>query len=122
MVLLEGIYSTVIMRDILERENRKGQKRITDPVLLKKLRRGYDVSIGKIDNSEVDFIATNTNDKMYVQVTEAMTSEDVRKRELAPLQKISDNYEKIVLSLNPGMDSSYDGIKSINLIDWLISV
>lgn len=122
MVLLEGIYSTVIMRDILERENHKGQKRITDPVLLKKLRRGYDVSIGKIDNSEVDFIATNTNVKMYVQVTEAMTSEDVRKRELAPLQKISDNYEKIVLSLNPGMDSSYDGIKSINLIDWLISV
>ena len=49
------------------------------------------------------------------------TSEDVRKRELAPLQKISDNYEKIVLSLNTGMDSSYDGIKSINLIDWLIS-
>ena len=122
MVLLEGIYSTVIMRDILERENHKGQKRITDPVLLKKLRRGYDVSIGKIDNSEVDFIATNTNDKMYAQVTEAMTSEDVRKRELAPLQKISDNYEKMVLSLNPGMDSSYDGIKSINLIDWLISV
>ena len=122
MVLLKGIYSTVIMRDILERENHKGQKRITDPVLLKKLRRGYDVSIGKIDNSEVDFIATNTNDKMYAQVTEAMTSEDVRKRELAPLQKISDNYEKIVLSLNPGMDSSYDGIKSINLIDWLISV
>ena len=122
MVLLEGIYSTVIMRDILERENHKGQKRITDPVLLKKLRRGYDVSIGKIDNSEVDFIATNTNDKMYAQVTEAMTSEDGRKRELAPLQKISDNYEKIVLSLNPGMDSSYDGIKSINLIDWLISV
>ena len=122
MVLLEGIYSTVIMRDILERENHKGQKRITDPVLLKKLRRGYDVSIGKIDNSEVDFIATNTNDKMYAQVTEAMTSEDVRKRELAPLQKISDNYEKIVLSLNPGMDSSYDGIKSIYLIDWLISV
>ena len=228
LVLLEGIYSTVIMRDILERENRKGQKRITDPVLLKKivmfladnigsnisvssigntlvneglleddrrkgtpsahtvqayvnallesyffydikrfdikgkeflrtlgkyyivdiglrnyllgfrdrdsghaienvvyfelLRRGYDVSIGKIDNSEVDFIATNTNDKMYVQVTEAMTSEDVRKRELAPLQKISDNYEKIVLSLDPGMDSSYDGIKSLNLIDWLISV
>ena len=120
--IAEGIYSTVIMRDILERENHKGQKRITDPVLLKKLRRGYDVSIGKIDNSEVDFIATNTNDKMYAQVTEAMTSEDVRKRELAPLQKISDNYEKIVLSLNPGMDSSYDGIKSINLIDWLISV
>ena len=121
MVLLEGIYSTVIMRDILERENHKGQKRITDPVLLKKLRRGYDVSIGKIDNLEVDFIATKADDKLYVQVTESMTSEDVRKRELTPLQKINDNYEKIVLSLNTGMDSSYEGIKSINLLDWLIS-
>ena len=60
-------------------------------------------------------------DKIYIQVTESMTSEDVRKRELFPLQKINDNYEKIVLSLNPGMDSSYDGIKSKNLIDWLIS-
>lgn len=227
LMLLEGIYSTVIMRDILERENRKGQSRITDPVLLKKiimfladnigsnisvssigntlmneglldngkrkgtpsvhtvqsyinallesyffyeikrfdikgkeflrtlgkyyivdiglrnyllgfrnrdsghalenivyfelLRRSYDVSIGKIDNSEVDFIATKADNKIYVQVTESMTSEDVRKRELSPLQKISDNYEKIILSLNPGMDSSYNGIKSINLIDWLIS-
>ena len=41
-------------------------------------------------------------------------------RELAPLQKIADNYEKIVLSLNPGLDSSYEGIKSLNLIDWLL--
>ena len=81
----------------------------------------YDVSIGKIDNLEVDFIATKADDKLYVQVTESMTSEDVRKRELAPLQKINDNYEKIVLSLNTGMDSSYEGIKSINLLDWLIS-
>lgn len=46
--------------------------------------------------------------------------EDVRQRELAPLMKINDNYEKIVLSMNQGMDSSYDGIKSINLIEWLI--
>ena len=227
LALLEGIYSTVIMRDILERENRRGQRKITDPILLKKitmfladnigssisvssigntlmneglladgrrkgkpsahtvqayinalleayffydikrfdikgkdflrtlgkyyivdiglrnyllgfrdrdsghslenivyfelLRRGYDVSIGKIDNSEVDFIAVKADDKMYIQVTESMTSEDVRRRELAPLRKISDNYEKIVLSLNRGMDSSYDGIKSIDLIEWLIS-
>ena len=227
LVLLDGIYSTVIIRDILERENRRGQKRVTDPILLKKitmfladnignnisissigntlvnegllenknrkgtpsahtvqtyinallesyffydikrfdikgkeflrtlgkyyivdiglrnyllgfrdrdsghaienvvyfelLRRGYDVSIGKIDNLEVDFIATKADDKLYVQVTESMTSEDVRKRELTPLQKINDNYEKIVLSLNTGMDSSYEGIKSINLLDWLIS-
>ena len=94
---------------------------IENVVYFELLRRGYDVSIGKVGNSEVDFIATKADDKIYIQVTESMTSEDVRKRELFPLQKINDNYEKIVLSLNPGMDSSYDGIKSKNLIDWLIS-
>ena len=226
LILLEGIYATVIVRDILERENRRGQKRITDPILLKKivlfladnigssisissigntlvsgglledgkrrgmpsvhtvqayvnallesyffydikrfdikgkeflrtlgkyyiidiglrnyllgfrnrdsghalenivyfelLRRGYDVSVGKVGNAEVDFIATNANDKLYIQVTESMESDDVRRRELAPLQKISDNCEKMILSLNPGMDASYEGIKSISLIDWLI--
>lgn len=51
-----------------------------------------------------------------------MMSEEVRKRELAPLQKINDNYEKIVLSMSTGLDASYDGIKSLNLIDWLLSV
>ena len=223
--LLDGIYSTVIVRDILEREKRRGQRQITDAVLLKKiimfladnigstvsvssigntlvnegllddnrktkpsahtvqayvdalleayffydikrfdikgkeflrtmgkyyivdiglrnyllgfrnrdsghaienvvyfelLYRGYDVAVGKVGTAEVDFIATKADEKLYIQVTESMASEDVRNRELAPLMKIQDNYEKIVLSLNPGMDSSYDGIKSLNLIDWLI--
>jgi hypothetical protein len=226
LILLDGIYSTVVVRDILERENRRGQKRITDSVLLRKiilfladnigssisvssignvlvneglledgkrkgipsthtvqayveallesyffydikrfdikgkeylrtlgkyyivdiglrnyllgfrnrdighalenavyfelLHRGYDVAIGKVDNSEVDFIATTAENKLYVQVTESMTIEDVRKRELAPLQKINDNYEKIVLSMDTGLEHSYDGIKSINICDWLI--
>ena len=224
--LLEGIYSTVVVRDILEREKRRGQRKITDSALLRKivlfladnigssvsvssigntlmnegllkdgkrkgtpsahtvqayigallesyffyeikrfdikgkeylrtlgkyyivdiglrnfllgfrnrdsghaienvvyfelLRRGYDVAIGKIDDQEVDFIATTVDDKLYIQVTQSMQSEDVRKRELAPLQKIRDNYEKIVLSLEPGLDASYDGIKSLNLVDWLL--
>lgn len=84
------------------------------------LRRGCDVAIGKIGSAEVDFIAATADDKKYIQVTESMLSEDVRSRELAPLRKIRDNYEKIVLSLDPGLDASYDGIKSINLIDWLL--
>lgn len=226
LMLLEGIYSTVIVRDILERENLRGQKQITDPILLKKivmfladnigssisvssignilvneglladgkrkgtpsahtvqayvnallesyfyysikrfdikgkeflrtlgkyyivdmglrnyllgfrnrdsghalenvvyfelLRRGFDVSIGKVDNTEVDFIAAKADDKMYIQVTESMTNETVRARELSPLQKINDNYEKIVLSLDTGLDSSYEGIKSLYLVDWLL--
>lgn len=85
------------------------------------LRRGYDVAIGKVGTSEVDFIATKAEEKLYVQVTESMVSEDTRRRELAPLQTINDNYEKIVLSMDTGMDTSYEGIKSINLINWLIS-
>ena len=89
-------------------------------VFFELLRRGYDVAIGKIDNSEIDFIATNANEKIYFQVTETMMSEDVRRRELTPLQKVRENYEKIVLSLDPGLETSYGGIKSKNLIDWLI--
>lgn len=226
MVLLDGIYSTVIVRDILEREKRRDQKRITDPILLRKiilfladnignsvsvssmgnvlvneglledgkrkgmpsahtvqayvnallesyffyetkrfdikgkeflrtlgkyyiadiglrnyllgfrdrdrghalenvayfelLRRGYDVAIGKVGNAEVDFIAAKADDKLYVQVTESMVSEEVRRRELEPLQRIGDNYEKIILSMEPGLDASYDGIKSVSLMEWLV--
>lgn len=100
--------------------NRDSGHAIENVVYFELLRRGYDVAIGKIDNQKVDFIATTADDKLYIQVTESMQSEDVRKRELAPLQKIRDNYEKIVLSLEPGLDVSYDGIKSLNLVDWLL--
>ncbi len=227
LTLLDGIYSTVVIRDILEREKRRGQRQITDPVLLRKiilfladnvgstvsatsigntlvseglleggarknapsahtvqayvgallesyifyevkrfdikgreflrtlgkyyiadiglrnyllgfrdrdtghvlenvvyfelLRRGYDAAIGKIGSAEIDFVAANADEKIYIQVTESMTGEEVRRRELAPLQKVRDNYEKIVLSLDPGAETSYEGVKSKNLIDWLIT-
>lgn len=100
--------------------NRDSGHTIENVVYFELLRRGYDVANGKIDNLEVDFIATTADDKKYIQVTESMQSENVRKRELTPLQRIRDNYEKIVLSLEPGLDSDYDGIKSLNLIDWLM--
>lgn len=100
--------------------NRDSGHAIENVVYFELLRRGYDVAIGKIGNQEVDFIATTADEKLYFQVTESMQSEDVRRRELSPLRKIRDNYGKIVLSLEPGLDSSYDGIKSLNLIDWLL--
>lgn len=100
--------------------NRDSGHAIENVVFFELLRRGYDVAIGKIGNAEVDFIATTADDKKYIQVTESMVSENVRARELAPLQGIRDNYEKIVLSMETGLDSSYDGIKSLNLIDWLL--
>ena len=101
--------------------NRDSGRAIENVVYFELLRRGYDVAIGKIGSAEVDFIATTADDKKYIQVTESMMSEDVRNRELTPLQNIRDNYEKIVLSLEPGLDASYDGIRSENLIDWLLS-
>ena len=68
----------------------------------------------------MDFIASKSDDKLYVQVTESMKSEDVRARELRPLQAIKDNYEKIILTLDMGLNTSYDGIKSLNLVEWLL--
>ena len=227
LTLLDGIYSTVIVRDVLEREKKRGRKQITDPILMRKiilfladnigsnvsfasigntlknegmiqdterkgapsthtvqsyvaallesyffydikrfdikgkellrtlgkyyivdiglrnyllgfrnrdtghtlenivyfelLRRGYDVAIGKVYNSEVDFIASKADDKLYVQVTESMQSEEVSARELRPLQAIRDNYEKIVLTLDTGFNTSYDGIKALNLVEWLLN-
>ena len=50
-----------------------------------------------------------------------MTGEDVRKRELAPLMRVRDNYEKIILSLDQDPEISYEGIRSKNIIDWLLA-
>lgn len=226
LALLDGVYSTVVIRDILEREKRRGQRRITDAVLLRKiilfladnigsntslnsisntlvsekmledrakqgkpanqtisayvgalmesymfyeikrfdikgkeelktlgkyyivdiglrnyllgyrdvdtghilenivyfelLRRGYDVAIGKIDNKEIDFIATKDDEKIYYQVTEDMTSEKTRERELAPLKLVPDNYEKVVLVMRTDSTASVDGIKIRRVFDFLL--
>lgn len=223
---LDGVYSAAVINDILEREKRKGQRNITDPVLLRKiilfladnignntsatsigntlvnegllengtrktkpavqtiqayiealteayifyeikrfdikgkeylrtlgkyyivdiglrnyllgyrdgdsghilenivyfelLRRGYDVAIGKIDNQEVDFIATKTDEKKYIQVTESMNTPEARERELAPLRKIRDSYEKNVIALECDFTQTQDGIKIIRALDFLL--
>lgn len=100
--------------------NRDNGHAIENVVYFELLRRGYDVAIGKIGNAEIDFIATSATDKQYIQVTQSMMSEDVRTRELAPLKSINDNYDKMVLSLDQGFDTSYEGIKSESLIEWLL--
>ena len=226
LTLLDGIYSTVVVRDILERERRRGQRQITDPVLLRKiilfladnignntsltsisntlvsekmledrakqgkpatqtiaayvnalkeaylfyeikrfdikgkeelktlgkyyivdiglrnyllgyrdvdtghmienvvyfelLRRGYDVAVGKIGTREIDFIATNDHEKIYFQVTDDMTSESTRERELAPLKMVRDNYRKVILAMSTNSTASVEGIEIIRLIDFLI--
>lgn len=84
------------------------------------LRRGYDVAIGKLDNKEVDFIATKTDEKKYIQVTESMNAPETRERELSPLRKIPDNYEKIVIAMECDLPQDQDGIKIIGAVDFLL--
>lgn len=94
---------------------------IENIVFLELLRRHYRVYIGKVGENEIDFIAEKPEEKIYIQVTESMQSPETRQRELRPLQLIPDNYEKIIFSMDRSFITSYNGIKSINLIDWLLS-
>ena len=226
MTLLDGIYSTIVVRDILEREKRRGRRQITDAILLRKiilfladnignntslnsisntlvsekmledrakrgkpatqtiaayvgallesymfyeikrfdvkgkaelktlakyyivdiglrnyllgyrdvdtghiienivyfelLGRGFDVAVGKVGEKEIDFIATRDDVKIYYQVTDDMTAESTRERELAPLKAVRDNYEKVVIATSTNSTASVEGIKIVRLIDFLI--
>lgn len=93
---------------------------IENIVYFELLRRGYDVAIGKIGEKEIDFIATNINTKIYIQVTENMASSNTRERELAPFYKIKDNFEKIVITNDESYLGIQDGIKIIRLVDFLL--
>ncbi len=226
LTLLDGVYSTVVIRDILEREKRRGQRQLTDPELLRKiilfladnignstslnsisnvlvsenmlenrtrhgkpatqtisayvgalleaymfyeikrfdvkgkaelrtlgkyyiadiglrnyllgyrdvdtghmlenivyfelLRKGYDVSVGKVGDKKIDFIADRDTEKIYYQVTEDMSAASTRERELAPLRAVRDNYEKVVLTMHAVSTAPIDGIKVERLIDFLV--
>ncbi len=94
---------------------------IENIVYFELLRRGYEVTVGKKDSLEVDFVATKSNDKKYYQVTLSMMDENVKDRELKPLKDIRDNYEKTILTMDKlYADTSEDGIKIKYLIDFLM--
>ena len=94
-------------------------------VYLELLRRGYEVYIGKYDELEVDFVAKKPENTVYYQVTLTTRTEENAKntildRELAPLKRINDNYPKYILTLDDDLDADFDGIKKINVLDWLL--
>ena len=84
------------------------------------LRRGFDVKVGSISGQEVDFIATKPGQIIYYQVTATMLADEVRERELRPLRAIADNYEKVVLSLDRTPMQDFDGIRNVNLLEFLL--
>ncbi len=90
-------------------------------VFLELLRRDFRVYIGKVGETEVDFVCEKPHEKFYIQVTETMSGEEVRQRELRPLQRIQDNYEKMILTMDKSYIRTYDGIKVINVVEWLLS-
>ena len=94
-------------------------------VYLELLRRGYEVYIGKYDELEVDFVAKKPENTVYYQValttrTEENAKNTILDRELAPLKRINDNYPKYILTLDDDLDADFDGIKKINVLDWLL--
>lgn len=90
-------------------------------VYLELKRRGYDVYIGKIKDKEIDFVATKQNEKIYVQVTQEIKSEKTQKREYEQLLEIRDNYPKYVVMANDFAGGNYEGIKAMNIVDFLLS-
>ena len=89
-------------------------------VYVELLRKGYDVTIGKIGDFEIDFIAKKHKRKVYIQVTYSLASEETIGREFRPLLKVKDNYPKYVISLDK-FDFSQEGIIHQNLIDFLVN-
>lgn len=93
---------------------------IENIVYLELLRRRYNVNIGRSGRTEVDFIAKRNDVYTYIQVTASLVDENTFNREIRPLQQIEDNYEKIILTLDRYTLGNYEGIKVINIIDWLL--
>ena len=90
-------------------------------VYLELLRRGYDVFVGKLNNSEIDFIAVRQENKLYIQIAQEVGSPQTEKREYGHLLDIRDNYPKYVLRTDTFAGGNYQGIKTINIADFLLS-
>jgi predicted AAA+ superfamily ATPase len=90
-------------------------------VCLELLRRGYKISIGKIDDKEVDFVAQNIDGTVeYYQVSQSVMDPKTFDREITPLDNIKDHNQKFLLTMDYA-DLSYNGIRQINLLNWLMN-
>lgn len=90
-------------------------------VYLELKRRGYNVYIGKTKDKKIDFVATKQNEKIYVQVTQEIKSEKIQKSEYEQLLEIRDNYPKYVVMADDFAGGNYEGIKTMNIVDFLLS-
>ena len=108
-----------IRQAVFENNERDINQIFENIIYLELLRRGYNVKIGKIGDLEVDFVCTKNNDKLYIQVAYLLASNETIEREFSVLEKIQDNYPKYVISMD-FFDMSRNGIKHLNIIDFLL--
>lgn len=90
-------------------------------VYLELQRRGYDVFVGKLDHAEIDFIAAKQENKLYIQVTQQVSSPEAERREYGRLLDIRDNYPKYVLRTDAFAGGNYEGIRTMHIADFLLS-
>ena len=105
---------------ILPRKNYDLGFSLENLVYFELLRRGYKVTIGKVGNTEVDFVAEKQGVYQYFQVTADMTAQETFEREIRPLENIRDNYEKMILTMDRLTPGNYNGIQARYLLDWLM--
>ncbi|WP_455630500.1 ATP-binding protein [Megamonas sp.] len=114
------IVDTGIRNNLLGLRNMDYDCILENVVYLELLRRGFDVYIGKIGSMEVDFIAVKANRKIYYQVSASILDEKTKGRELRSLMSIPDQYDKILLTMDKPYVEDFEGIKWMNIIDFLL--
>jgi len=110
-----------IRRHLLPRMNYDLGFSLENIIFFELLRRGYKVNIGKVGNTEVDFVAEKDGRYHYFQVTASLTDENTFEREIRPLRNITDNYPKTILTLDRFTLGDYEGIDVVNVVDWLLN-
>ena len=111
-----------LRRYLLPKRNYDLGYSLENVIYLELLRRGYEVYVGKMKNAEVDFVARKDDIVEYYQTTASLTEQTTFDREISPLRKIDDNYQKVIITLDRFTLGNYDGIKVVNAVDWLLNI